>query len=231
MYLTVTSGVLVAALLWATESIALELKRPASLPALDFSCYLSHTVTFTTLDSAGSELGIGGDNHGKSLYRFTTVGESMLKVVEFPDFYAMRKDYEKAISELSFDNAGNDSIFGWSEKEAMGIRIFVINQRDRIVSLLEIPPGSQTVPFGTLQVLKCNDSSTAAPPTQSQETATWPESAKGASPMVNRALWRASKATFPKHLPIRAQRSPRSNSQAPVFKAPPIIPSTTAWSR
>src|SRR6266571_2701114 len=36
MHVTVTSGLLAAALLWATESIALEPKRPPSLPALDF---------------------------------------------------------------------------------------------------------------------------------------------------------------------------------------------------
>ncbi len=222
MHVTVTSGLLAAALLWATESIALEPKRPPSLPALDFSCYTSHRVAFTTLQSTGSELGIGGDNYGKPVYRFTTIGESMLKVVEFPEFDSMRKEYEKTISELSFDNTGIDYIFGWSDNEAMGLRIFMVNQRDRLVSLLEVPPGSHTVPFGTLQVLKCNDA--VAPPPQSQEMASWSERAKAANSILDRALYRTSTATFPKRLPVRAQGSvpPRSRSPTLGFKAPPL---------
>jgi hypothetical protein len=104
MHVIVTSAAIATTLLWATESIALEPKRPPSLPALDFSCYMSQSVAFTTQEGTGNELGIGGDKDGKPLYQFTTVGESMLKVVEFPEFYAMRKDYWKAISELSFDS-------------------------------------------------------------------------------------------------------------------------------
>src|SRR2546430_8560588 len=50
--------------------------------------------------------------------------------------------------------SGSDYIFAWSDNEAMGLRIFVVNQRDRLVSLLEVPPSSQTLPFGTLRVMK-----------------------------------------------------------------------------
>src|SRR6266516_7300300 len=207
MHVTVTSGLLAAALLWATESIALEPKRPPSLPALDFSCYTSHRVAFTTLQSTGSELGIGGDNYGKPVYRFTTIGESMLKVVEFPEFDSMRKEYDKTIFELNFGNTGGDYIFGWSDNNAMGLRIFMINQRDRLVSLLEVPPSSQTLPFGTLRVLKCNDAAKAGPSPQNQEMASWSENAKGASQILDRELWRTSTATFPNRLPVRAQGS------------------------
>jgi hypothetical protein len=223
MHVIVTSGALAAALLWATESIALEPKRPPSLPALDFSCYTSHSVAFTTLESPGSELGIGSDNYGKHVYRFTTVGESMLKVVEFPEFDSMRKEYEKTISELTFGSTGSEYIFGWSDNEAMGLRIFMINQRDRLVSLLEVAPSSQTLPFGTLRVLKCNDAAKAGPPPQNQETASWSERARGASPILDRALWRTSTATFPKRLPLRAQGSvsPRSSSGEMAAKVLP----------
>jgi len=222
MNVIVTSGALAAALLWATDSIALEPKRPPSLPALDFSCYVSHNVTFTSLESTRSELGIAGDNYGKSLYQFTTVGESMVKVVEFPEFESMRKEYWKVISELSFDNTG--SIFGWSDNQIMFIRIFVVNQRDRLVSLLEVPPNSQTVPYGTLRVLKCNDAAKTAPPLESQKMTSWSEVAKRASPILDRALWQSSRATFPKRLSVRAQSSvsPRSSSRAMVFKAQPL---------
>ena len=68
----VTSAALGAALVWATESIALEPQRPLSLPALDFSCYMSNNVIFTTLESTGSNLTISGENYGKPIYRFTT---------------------------------------------------------------------------------------------------------------------------------------------------------------
>jgi len=223
MHVIVTSRALAAALLWATESIALEPKRPPSLPALDFSCYTSHSVAFTTLESPGSELGIGGDNYGKPVYRFTTIGEAMLKVIEFPEFDSMRKEYDKTISELNFGNTGGDYIFGWSDNNAMGLRIFMINQRDRLVSLLEVPPSSQTLPFGTLRVLKCNDAAKAGPSPQNQEMASWSERAKGASPILDRALWRTSTATFPKRLTVRAQGSvsPRSVSGETAVKMLP----------
>ncbi len=142
MNVTVTSTALGAALLWATGSVALEPKRPSSLPEMELSCYVSHSVAFTTLDNTGSELGIGGDNYGKPVYRFTTIDGSVLKVVEFPEFDSMRKEYVKTISELRFDNTGSDYIFAWSDNEAMGLRVFVVNQRDRLVSLLEVPPGT-----------------------------------------------------------------------------------------
>src|SRR5205823_11856416 len=115
---------------------------------------------------------------------------------------------------------------GWSDNHTMGLRIFMINQRDRLISLLEVPPSSQTLPFGTLRVLKCNDAATAGPPQQNQEMASWSERAKGAGPILDRALWRTSTATFPKRLPARAQGSvpPRSSSAEKTFKAsrPPL---------
>ncbi len=166
MHAIIRAGVLAAAVLWATDSIALEPKRPDSLPALDLSCYIAQSVAFTTLENTGSELGIGGDNYGKPVYRFTTIDGSVLKVVEFPEFDSMRKEYVKTISELKFDNTGSYYIFAWSDNEAMGLRIFVVNQRDRLVSLLEVPPSSQTLPFGTLRVLKCNDTANTAFPQQ-----------------------------------------------------------------
>src|SRR6266851_9523793 len=61
MHAIIRAGVLAAAVLWATDSIALEPKRPDSLPALDLSCYIAQSVAFTTLENTGSELGIGGE--------------------------------------------------------------------------------------------------------------------------------------------------------------------------
>ena len=216
MNVTVTSTALGAALLWATGSVALEPKRPSSLPEMELSCYVSHSVAFTTLDNTGSELGIGGDNYGKPVYRFTTIDGSVLKVVEFPEFDSMRKEYVKTISELRFDNTGSDYIFAWSDNEAMGLRIFVVNQRDRLVSLLEVPPSSQTLPFGTLRVLKCNDTANTA------SSASWLERRKGGNPILD--VWRTSTATFPKHLPVRAQGSvsSHSSSQEMAFKRSPL---------
>src|SRR6266566_5652274 len=199
----VTSAVLAAALLWATESIALEPKQPPSLPTLDFSCYISHSFEFTRLQSTGSELTIGGDIYEKPLYRFTTVGESMLKVFEFSEVGAVRKYYWKSISELSFDSTG--SIFGWPDNEALGLRIFLVNQRDRLASVLELPPSSQTAPLGALRALKCNDAAKTAPPPQDQEMRS--ERAKVVSPIPDRALRQTSTAMFLKRLPVRAQGS------------------------
>jgi hypothetical protein len=219
MHLIIILGVLAAALLWTSDSIALGQKRPTSLPILDFSCYPSHSVAFTTLQSTGSELGIGGDNYGKPLYRFTTISNSTLRVVEFPEFDSMRKQYEKTIAELRFDNAGSDYIFGWADNEAMGLRILMINQRDRLVSVLEVPPGSQTIPFGTSQVLKCIDVSNTASPPQREESASWSERAEAGSPILH--IWRASKAAFPERLQMRTHGSvsPHSSSPAMAFKA------------
>ncbi len=216
MHAIIRAGVLAAAVLWATDSIALEPKRPDSLPALDLSCYIAQSVAFTTLENTGSELGIGGDNYGKPVYRFTTIDGSVLKVVEFPEFDSMRKEYVKTISELKFDNTGSDYIFAWSDNEAMGLRIFVVNQRDRLVSLLEVPPSSQTLPFGTLRVLKCNDTANTA------SSASWLERRKGGNPILD--VWRTSTATFPKHLPVRAQGSvsSHSSSQEMAFKRSPL---------
>ena len=216
MHAIIRAGVLAAAVLWATDSIALEPKRPDSLPALDLSCYIAQSVAFTTLENTGSELGIGGDNYGKPVYRFTTIDGSVLKVVEFPEFDSMRKEYVKTISELKFDNTGSDYIFAWSDNEAMGLRIFVVNQRDRLVSLLEGPPSSQTLPFGTLRVLKCNDTANTA------SSASWLERRKGGNPILD--VWRTSTATFPKHLPVRAQGSvsSHSSSQEMAFKRSPL---------
>jgi hypothetical protein len=67
----------------------------------------------------------------------------------------MRKEYEKDIRELRFGNSGGNDIFGWSDNEGMGLRIFAVNQRDGLVSILEVPPSAQALPFGTLRVLKC----------------------------------------------------------------------------
>jgi len=214
----VTSAALSAALFCATESIALEPQRPLSLPALDFSCYMSNNVILTTLESTGSKLTISGDNYGKPIYRFTTVGE-LLTVVEFPESESMRKEYSKGISELSFDRTS--SIFGWSDNGAMGLRIFIVNQRDRLFSMLEVPQGSQTVPYGTLRVLKCNDAPMTAPPPESQGMNSWPDRAKVTSPMLGRALRQSSTATFPK---AQAQSSVSSHhgSRTMVFKAPPL---------
>ena len=216
MHAIIRAGVLAAAVLWATDSIALEPKRPDSLPALDLSCYIAQSVAFTTLENTGSELGIGGDNYGKPVYRFTTIDGSVLKVVEFPEFDSMRKEYVKTMSELKFDNTGSDYIFAWSDNEAMGLRIFVVNQRDRLVSLLEVPPSSQTLPFGTLRVLKCNDTANTA------SSASWLERRKGGNPILD--VWRTSTATFPKHLPVRAQGSVSSHtsSQEMAFKRSPL---------
>ncbi len=216
MHAIIRAGVLAAAVLWATDSIALEPKRPDSLPALDLSCYIAQSVAFTTLENTGSELGIGGDNYGKPVYRFTTIDGSVLKVVEFPEFDSMRKEYVKTISELKFDNTGSYYIFAWSDNEAMGLRIFVVNQRDRLVSLLEVPPSSQTLPFGTLRVLKCNDTANTA------SSASWLERRKGGNPILD--VWRTSTATFPKHLPVRAQGSvsSHSSSQEMAFKRSPL---------
>jgi len=216
MHAIIRAGVLAAAVLWATDSIALEPKRPDSLPALDLSCYIAQSVAFTTLENTGSELGIGGDNYGKPVYRFTTIDGSVLKVAEFPEFDSMRKEYVKTISELKFDNTGSDYIFAWSDNEAMGLRIFVVNQRDRLVSLLEVPPSSQTLPFGTLRVLKCNDTANTA------SSASWLERRKGGNPILD--VWRTSTATFPKHLPVRAQGSvsSHSSSQEMAFKRSPL---------
>jgi len=216
MHAIIRAGVLAAAVLWATDSIALKPKRPDSLPALDLSCYIAQSVAFTTLENTGSELGIGGDNYGKPVYRFTTIDGSVLKVVEFPEFDSMRKEYVKTISELKFDNTGSDYIFAWSDNEAMGLRIFVVNQRDRLVSLLEVPPSSQTLPFGTLRVLKCNDTANTA------SSASWLERRKGGNPILD--VWRTSTATFPKHLPVRAQGSvsSHSSSQEMAFKRSPL---------
>src|SRR6266480_2131385 len=163
MHAIIRAGVLAAAVLWATDSIALEPKRPDSLPALDLSCYIAQSVAFTTLD-----------------------------------------------------NTGSDYIFAWSDNEAMGLRIFVVNQRDRLVSLLEVPPSSQTLPFGTLRVLKCNDTANTA------SSASWLERRKGGNPILD--VWRTSTATFPKHLPVRAQGSvsSHSSSQEMAFKRSPL---------
>jgi hypothetical protein len=211
------AGVLWTAVVWAAESIALEPKHVDSLPVFDLNCYIAQSVAFTTVESTGGELGISGDNYGKPVYRFSTVGGATLKVVEFPEFESMRKEYDKRISELRFDNSGSDYIFGWSDNEAMGLRIFVINQRDKLVSVLEVPPGAQKLPFGTLRVLKCDDAAKSAP--------SLPEQQAGgpANPVLDRALWRASKAKFPRPLTVKEKGSvsPRSSSRLMVLKAPP----------
>ncbi len=201
MHMIAISGVLAAAVTWATESIALEPTRPASLPQLDFSCYTAHSVAFTTLQSTGSELGIAGDSYGRPLYHFTTISNSTLRVIEFPEFGSMRREYEKTISELRFDNTGSDSIFGWSDKESMGLRIFMINRRDRLVSVLDMPPGSQTFPFGTLQLFKCIDA-VDTPLREAKEFASSSERAKATGPILH--IWRASRAAFPKPCPCKS---------------------------
>lgn len=220
VHAVVTSAAVATALVWATASIASEAK-PRSLPTMDFGCYTSDSLAFV-VKSPGSEFEIGGDNYGKPVFRFTTISKSVLNIVEFPEFNSMRKEYSKSIFELSFSNSGSDYIFGWSDSEAMGLRIFTINQRDRLVSLLELPPGSQTAPFGTLRVLKCKDTKADAGPAPQSEDRS--ERTMGVSPIFNRALWRASKGKFPKRLPVRAQNSVsfRTSLRATVFKAPPL---------
>jgi hypothetical protein len=155
---TTSGAVSLALLLWIAESFALEPKPPPSLPAFDFSCFKSYGLAFTTVDAPKNELGIDGDNYGKARYRFRSTGESMLTVIEFPEEAdSMRKEYGKSRSELSFDLSGRDYIFAWREKDELGLRLFAVNQRDRLVSVLEVP--------GLLRVLKCNDTvQTEAPP-------------------------------------------------------------------
>lgn len=206
------AGMLAAAVLWAGESIAREPKRPVSLPALDFSCYIAQSTAFTTLGSTDSELGIGADNYGKPVFRFATIGGSTLKVVEFPEFASMRKEYEKHILELRFGNGGGNDIFGWSDNEAMGLRIFTINRRDGLVSILEAPSSAQALPFGTLRVLKCNDAVKTVLPPEALTTPSWSEGIRGASPMLDRVFWRASKATFPKSLTMQVEGSVPAHS-------------------
>jgi hypothetical protein len=223
MHLAITSGI-IAALLCTTDCMALDPKRPASLPVLDFSCYTSHIVAFTMLDTTGNDLGIGSADYGKPVYRFITVDGSMLKVVEFPEFESMRKEYSKTISELSFNSTKGTDIFGWSDNEAMGLRIFIINRHDRLVSLLEVPPGSEKIPFGTFRVLKCSDAAETSPP--------WLERIKEFSPILDRALWRSSKAEFPNRLPLRAagSTSPRnSSSRGIALKATSLNGERELW--
>jgi hypothetical protein len=216
MNVIIMSAAFGASLLGATESIALEPKRPPSLPALDFSCFMSQSVAFTTLGNTDNELGIGGDNYGKPVFRFTTIG-AMLKVVEFPEFHSMRKEYSKTLSELRFDNIGNDYIFGWSDNEAIGLRIFMVNQRDRLASLLEVHPSSQTLPFGTLLVLKCNDTTETTP------SPSWSESRRGGQLILD--VWRASTATFQKPARAPSSVSPHSSWPAGEQRCPAKDPS------
>lgn len=214
----VTSGAICVALfLWASESIALESKRPPALPALDLNCYKSFGLAFTTLEGPGSELGIDSDNYGKPRYRLRTIGESMLKVIEFPEESgSMRKEYGKTISELSFDLSGRDYIFAWRDNEAMGPRVFAVNQRDRLVSVLERP--------GVLRVLKCKDTLEAAPPSHTQGAVSRSERANGAGLISEPAIEQTATAKAPNRLPVRAQGSASSHGRSPtlVFKAPPL---------
>jgi len=214
----VTLGaVSVALFLWAAESIALESKRPPSLPALDLNCYKSYGLAFGTLEAPTGELGIDGDNYEKPRYRFRTIGDSILKVIEFPDESgSMRKEYGKTISELSFDLSGRDYIFAWRDNEEMGPRVFAVNQRDRLVAVLERP--------GILRVLKCKDTIEAAPPPHSQGVVSRSVRPNGAGVISEPAIEQTASAKAPNRLPGRTQGSVSSHSRTPalVLKAPPM---------
>jgi hypothetical protein len=131
-----------------------EPKHPASLPAIDWKCYASLSVSFAPADSIHQDLGLDGDNNHQPRIELHTVDNQILKVVENAWIPSQRTEYEVGLSKITEDFMRNNPVYAWRQELGYEVKIFAVNINDRLLSVTRVmkPPSPA---LNENQVLVC----------------------------------------------------------------------------
>jgi hypothetical protein len=131
-----------------------EPKHAASLPAIDWTCYSSFSVSFAPADSINQDLRLDGNNNKQPRIELHTVNNAILKVVENAWILSQRTEYEIDLNKITEDFTGNNPVYGWRRELGYEAKIFAFNVNDRLLSLtLVMKPPSRAL--NENQVLVC----------------------------------------------------------------------------
>jgi hypothetical protein len=119
-----------------------EPKHPSSLPAIDWKCYVSFSVSFAPADSIFQDLGLGGDNNKQPRIELHTVDNITLRVVENAGIPSQRTEYAVDLHKITEDFMLNNPVYAWREELGYEVKIFAFNVNDRLLSLTQVmkPP-------------------------------------------------------------------------------------------
>jgi hypothetical protein len=119
-----------------------EPQHPSSLPAMDWTCYVSFGVAFAPADSINQDLRLDGDNNHKPRIELRTVDNGILSVVENAGMPLERTKFEVDLSKITEDFTHRNPVYAWRQELGYEAKIFALNVNDRLLSLTKVmkPP-------------------------------------------------------------------------------------------
>jgi hypothetical protein len=109
--------------------------KPGSLPTMDWTCYISFSVSFAPADSIHQDLRLDGDNNQKPRIELHTVDNVTLKVIENAGMPLQRTEYAVDANKITEDFTRRNPVYAWRQELGYEAKIFALNVNDRLLSL------------------------------------------------------------------------------------------------
>jgi hypothetical protein len=90
-----------------------EPKHPSSLPAMDWTCYVSFSVSFAPADSINQDLRLDGGNNRKPRIELHTVDNGILTVIENAGMPLERTKFEVDLNKITEDFTQRNPVYAW----------------------------------------------------------------------------------------------------------------------
>jgi hypothetical protein len=123
-----------------------EPKHPGSLPAMDWTCYVSFSVSFAPADSINQDLRLDGDNNRKPRIELHTVDNGSLTVIENAGMPLEKTKFEVDPSKITEDFTQRNPVYAWRQERGYEAKIFALNVNDRLLSLTKVMKPPSRVP-------------------------------------------------------------------------------------
>jgi hypothetical protein len=123
-----------------------EPKHPSSLPAMDWTCYVSFSVSFAPADSINQDLRLDGDNNHVPRIELHSGDSGILTVIENAGMPLERTKFEVDLNKVTEDFTHRNPVYAWRQELGHEAKIFALNVNDRLLSLTKVMKPPSRVP-------------------------------------------------------------------------------------
>lgn len=126
----------------------------------DLECYAAYTTGWVMPDHDGPfEYVIDQGKNDVPSYRIFAVDQNTLKVIYQPKFEARRTETALHPSDVVFEYMGRNNIFGWTEDSVIQKKIYTLNTKSLVMTVLELPKENMLRGISSLNVFACKQKS------------------------------------------------------------------------
>jgi hypothetical protein len=117
-----------------------------SFPAIDWTCYVSFSVSFAPADSINQDLRLDGDNNHVPRIELHSGNNGVLTVVENAGMPMERTKFEVDRNKITEDFTHRNPVYAWRQELGYQAKIFALNVNGRLLSLTKVMKPPSRVP-------------------------------------------------------------------------------------